>query len=298
MAAEAPPVRAALLLLLLTAPGCMLRSALMRVDPPPGELEVSDVSYWHGDDWDDAKHRLDLYVPAGPGPHPVLVFVHGGGWRFGDRQQILSSYVKIGRRLAASGVLAVVISYRLSPHYKHPAQVRDVARAVGWTLQRIGDFGGDPDRVYVMGHSAGAHLATLIACDPKWLAEVGASPSQLKGVIGVSGPYDIEHLGKSTLFGGVTMVIPTFGSDHAVWRDAMPENHLGGHPPPFLIAWADGDPELIRRDARIFTGALEQRHLKFETFQTTFDDHFSIIGNFGAPGDDLAKRVLQFIGKN
>ncbi len=285
-----------LAMVLTTASGCILRSAVQAVDLPAGGLEVRDVAYWHGEGWDDEKHRLDLYVPPGPGPHPVLVFVHGGGWRFGDRQQILSSYVKLGRRLAANGVMGVVISYRLSPRFKHPAQIRDVARAIGWTLSRAADFGGDPNRVYVMGHSAGAQLVALAATDPRWLAEVSASPSQLKGVIGVSGPYDVEHLGRSTLFGGLSMVIPTFGSSPAVWRDAMPANHLAASaPPPFLIAWADGDPELLRRDARVFVEELEQHHQKVETFQTTFDDHFSIITDFAAPGNALGERVLRFM---
>lgn len=276
--------------------GCILRSAVQTVELPKGGLEVRDVAYWRGDDYDDEKHRLDLYVPPGPGPHPVLIFVHGGGWRFGDRQQILSSYVKLGRRLAANGVMAVVISYRLAPGFKHPAQVRDVARAVGWTLNRAADFGGDPERVYAMGHSAGAHLVALVGCDPRWLAEVGASPAQLKGIIGVSGPYDLEHLGHSTLFGGLSMVIPAFGSDAGVWRDAMPENHLkDATPPPFFVAWADADPEILRRDGRRFAEALQRRHLKVETFESSWDDHFSIITDFAAPGNALGEHVLRFM---
>ena len=88
--------------------GCMLRASVQTVDVCEGGREVRDVAYWDGAGFDDEKHRLDLYVPAGSGPHPVVVFVHGGGWHLGDRQQIGGSYIKLGRRLAAQGVLAIV----------------------------------------------------------------------------------------------------------------------------------------------------------------------------------------------
>ena len=275
--------------------GCMLRASVQTVDLAPGSRELRDLSYGQGPD-SHAKQKLDAYVPAGEGPHPVVVYVHGGGWRLGDRQQLGGSYIKLGRRLAANGVLALVISYRLAPEFKHPAQVQDVARALAWALTHAAEYGGDPQRVFAMGHSAGAHLVALAACDPRWLAEVEASPAQLKGVIGVSGPYDVERLGKSTMFGGLPMVIPAFGADARVWRDAMPQNHLKAQgTPPFLIAWADGDPELLRRDGQAFAAALERARRPVAVFESTFDDHFSVITDFGSDANPLAARVLRFI---
>lgn len=277
--------------------GCALRASVHTVDLSEGARELRDLAYAAGDDFHE-KQRLDLYVPAGPGPHPMLVFVHGGGWRLGDRQQLGNSYIKLGRRLAAQGVLTAVISYRLAPQFKHPAQVRDVSKALAWSIAHAAEYGGDPLQVFAMGHSAGAHLVALAACDPRWLAEAGASPAQLKGVIGVSGPYDIEHLGRATLFGGLPMVIPAFGSDTHVWRDAMPARHLkDGSTPPFLVAWADGDPELLRRDARVFTQALQRAHRPVSTFQSTFDDHLSVITDFGEDANPLAAQVLKFINR-
>ncbi|MBS1149151.1 MAG: hypothetical protein H6Q89_849 [Myxococcaceae bacterium] len=274
----------------------MLRASVQTVDVCEGGREIRDVAYWSGADFDGEKHRLDLYLPAGSGPHPVLVFVHGGGWRLGDRQQLGGSYIKLGRRLAAQGVLTIVISYRLAPRFKHPAQVRDVSRALAWAMEHAPEYGGDPRRLFAMGHSAGAHLVALAATDPRWLAELNRSPAQLKGVIGVSGPYDVEHLGRSTLFGGLPMVIPAFGADASVWRDAVPANHLEhGTPPPFLIAWADADPELLRRDGVRFADALKQAHLEVTTFESPFDDHFSVITDFGGASNPLAEQVLKFI---
>jgi acetyl esterase/lipase len=200
----------------LALSACALRASLIRVDLPEGGREVHDVAYWQGDDFDAEKHKLDIYAPPGAGPHPVVVFVHGGSWRFGDRQQALASYVKLGRRLAKRDVVAVVISYRLAPGFKHPSQVRDVARALAWTMAHASEYGGDPDAIFAMGHSAGAQLVALAGTDARWLEEAGGSPAQLKGVIGISGPYDVAHLGRSAA-GALTMVIAAFGDDAAVW---------------------------------------------------------------------------------
>lgn len=108
--------------------GCVLRSAVH--DDPKAAREVINVAYYTGPDADQAKHRLNLFVPEAPGPRPVVVFVHGGGWIFGDRNIAFDQYTKVGRRLAQRGYLAAIISYRLAPTHKHPAQIEDVARAV------------------------------------------------------------------------------------------------------------------------------------------------------------------------
>ncbi|MBL8956069.1 MAG: alpha/beta hydrolase [Myxococcaceae bacterium] len=284
-----------LLVAALLCSSCAMRAWSRPNTLAEGCHETRDLAYWEGDEFDDAKHRLDVYTPKGEGPHPVVVFVHGGGWVVGDRRQPGENYVQLGRRLASQGILAMVISYRLAPWSQHPAQIRDTSRALAWALQHAPEHGGDPSAVYAMGHSAGAHLVALAACDPKWLREWGASPSQLAGVIGISGPYDVEHLGNSLLLGG-PLVIPTFGRDKSVWRDVMPARHLkDAKPPPFFIAWADGDPEILRRDGRRFVEALEAAHVPVKTYETTFDDHLSIITDFADDQNGLGEQVAQFV---
>jgi acetyl esterase/lipase len=276
--------------------GCAMRAWFRPIELSEGAREVKDLAYWQGEDFDEQKHRLDVYAPKGPGPHPVVVFVHGGGWWFGDRQQIGGNYQVLGRRLANQGVVAMMISYRLAPKVKHPSQVRDVSRALSWALQHAAEYGGDPSSVFAMGHSAGAHLVALAACDPKWMREAGASPSQLAGAITVSGPYDVEHLGRSLFIGGLPMVIPAFGSDRKVWHDAMPLTHLReGTPPPFLVAWADGDPEILRRDGARFAEALQQSHVPVQTYESTFDDHLSIVSDFADTENGLGRQVIEFM---
>jgi acetyl esterase/lipase len=288
-----------LLLLLALSSSCAFRSWVRPSRLPEGGLEARDLKYWEGEGFDDQKHRLDVYAPKGPGPYPVVVFIHGGGWILGDRQQPGGNYVQLGRRLANQGVVAVIASYRLAWTAKHPAQVQDVARALSWTMRHAAEYGGDPSSIFAMGHSAGAHLVALVACDPRWLREQGSSPSQLAGVIAVSGPYDVNHFGRSLFIGGFPMVIPTFGSDRSKWADAMPATHLrDGHPPPFLVAWADGDPELLRRDGPLFARQLEEAHVPVETFEAPFDDHLSVITDFADEGNALGNKALGFIAQH
>ncbi len=279
----------------LMASGCVVASALRQVPPSAAVRETPDLAYYSGEGYDDAKHRLDVYAPAQAEPHgaPAVVFVHGGGWIFGDRS-FGGAYQKLGRRLAAQGVVTAVVSYRLAPRHKHPEAIRDVARAVAWSLRELPRFGADPARVFVMGHSAGAHLAALVACDARWLEEQGASPRQLAGVIGISGPYDIRRFGGSALVAGVPMVIPSFGRDRKVWRDASPASHLEGHPPPFLIAVADGDPGILHRHADAFAQALTRAGVPVTRAESSFKDHFTVIMDLGEPGE-LTQATLRFL---
>jgi acetyl esterase/lipase len=147
-----------------------------------------------------------------------------------------------------------------------------------------------------MGHSAGAHLVSLAATDPRWLAEAGTEPSQLAGVIALSGPYDVERLGHSTLVGGVPMVIPAFGPDRAVWREVMPYSHLKNAAPiPFLVAAGDGDPEFLRRDAKHLAEALKAAGFPVALREAPFDDHFSIIMDLAEDGNALGGWIEQFV---
>jgi acetyl esterase/lipase len=132
--------------------------------------------------------QLDVYRPAGPvaEPRPVIVFVHGGAWQYGTRRQ----YAFVGHTLAGEGYVAVLPDYRKYPAVRFPAFVDDVAAAVAWTAENIAVHGGDPGRVFLMGHSAGAHMAMLTVLDPAYLAAAGVGADVVRGVIGLAGPYD------------------------------------------------------------------------------------------------------------
>ena len=135
------------------------------------------------------RQRLDIYQPSSPAPaagHPVVVFFYGGSWNQGER----ADYRFVGEALAARGVLTLVADYRLYPEVRYPDFLSDCAQALAWGLQQAPRLGGDARRVYVMGHSAGAYNAAMLALDPSLLAATGHSPQALAGFIGLAGPYD------------------------------------------------------------------------------------------------------------
>ncbi len=135
------------------------------------------------------RQRLDVYRPTSTAPAagwPVVVFFYGGTWTSGER----GDYLFLGQALASRGVLALVADYRLYPEVRYPEFVQDSALAVAFGLEHATRLGGDPRRVFVMGHSAGGYNAAMVALDPRWLAAAGHAPRELAGWIGLAGPYD------------------------------------------------------------------------------------------------------------
>jgi acetyl esterase/lipase len=140
----------------------------------------------------DPRQRLDVYVPrsAALEPRPVVVFWHGGRWREGDK----ADYRFVGAALAESGYVVMVPNYRHYPQVKMPGFMHDAALAALWASTHANEFGGAPARLYLMGHSAGAHLAALVTLDPRYFAAAGQAAPHIAGVIGLSGPYDFLPL--------------------------------------------------------------------------------------------------------
>ena len=140
------------------------------------------------------RHRLDVYAPVTAAPAagwPVVVFFYGGSWTRGER----ADYRFVGEALAAQGVLTLVADYRLYPEARYPAFLDDSARALAWGLEHARGLGGDPKRVFVMGHSAGGYNAAMLALDPRWLGATGHAPAELAGWIGLAGAYEFLPLG-------------------------------------------------------------------------------------------------------
>lgn len=178
----------------------------------------------------EPRQRLDIYVPDAPpkDSRAVIVFIHGGSWNSGSKDQ----YRFVGSSLAERGFIAVLPSYRLNPAVRFPDFVADAAAAVAWTLRNIASYGGDPRRVFVMGHSAGAHIALLLTLDRRYLAAVSASPDDLRGVIGLSGPYDFKI--DSDLLRSV------FGSAPDM-QQTQPVYFARGDAPPMLLIHGTDD---------------------------------------------------------
>jgi acetyl esterase/lipase len=185
----------------------------------------------------DAEHglSLDVYEPADAANAPVVVFFYGGSWQRGQRAQ----YAFVGRRLAEHGVLAVVADYRTFPRAKFPDFMRDAAHAVAWARAHAGDYGGDPRRLFVAGHSAGAQIAALLGTDAGYLREAGVPIADIAGVIGLSGPYDFDITGQYR---------PIFDPPSQYPR-AQAVNFVDGDEPPFLLIHGDRDRVVESRDS-------------------------------------------------
>jgi acetyl esterase/lipase len=180
----------------------------------------------------DATHdlQLDVYRPEMASANaPVVVFFYGGSWRNGAR----ADYRFVGRALAKQGVLVFVPDYRKAPDHPFPAFMHDAASAVAWARAHAAGYGGDPQRVFLMGHSAGAQIAALLATDGRYLAAHDLRPRDLSGVIGLAGPYDFLPLTDP-------LVKQALGPASG-WKDTQPINFVDGDEPPFLLLQGDAD---------------------------------------------------------
>ena len=218
------------------------------------------IAYTDGAAADADKHKLDLYLPRGKKNFPVLVFVHGGSWRTGDR----SLYKALGDRLARSGIGAAIPSYRLMPQNPHPAQIEDVAAAFAWVVRNIAARGGDPSRIYLSGHSSGAHLAALLALDEKYLKKFDLDRKAIRSVIAMSGVYDVSKL-------DTFVVAPDKGDKH----DASPIAHAHSGAPHFLITYCQWDYFGLPKQARDFTLALKRNFVPAELLYVPGENHIS-----------------------
>ena len=163
---------------------CSPATALNALAPARTHTLTGPVPYGSG-----PRQVLDVYRPTMPAPRggwPVVVFFYGGSWNSGQR----GDYAFVGEALASRGIVALVADYRLYPQVRFPDFLRDCATALAWGLANAGELGGNPKRVYVMGHSAGAYNAAMLALDARWLAPTGHAPRELAGFIGLAGPYD------------------------------------------------------------------------------------------------------------
>lgn len=180
----------------------------------------------------EPRQLLDVYHPktqAGASPAPMVVFFYGGSWSSGER----ADYRFVGEALASRGIVAVIADYRLSPAFRYPVFLQDSARALRWALEHAAEQGADPSRVFVMGHSAGAYNAAMLALDPRWLAAEGLKPSRLAGWIGLAGPYDFLPIGDPQ-----TQVAFNWPATPA---DSQPLAHASSASPPALLLAARED---------------------------------------------------------
>lgn len=229
--------------------------------------ERLDVGYVQGED--AGLRTLSVFLPERIEGAPVLVFFHGGGWRTGDKEDLY----ELGRRWAAGGVVVVVPNYRLAPASLYPAHVRDAAAATAWAARQLGDWGADPRCLFLGGHSAGAHLAAVLATDETAWGE--SERPEVAGVVAVSGVFRI-----APQEGGATraFIASVFGEDEAVWKAASPIERLksldpASGLPPFALVWSSGEDPLAVRESVEFARGLRETRREVRTVEVPSEDH-------------------------
>jgi acetyl esterase/lipase len=235
------------------------------VPKDPGVQRIAGLAYGT-----DARQAMDLYRPAHPETTalPVIVFIYGGSWNSGDRQ----GYEFVGRALAARGFLVAIPDYRLVPQVHYPAFLQDNAAAVRWIAAHAADYGGAPGRVVLVGHSAGAYNAAMVAMDPRWL---GADRAVVRGFVGLAGPYDFAPFVDKTVldtFAGVT--------DQA---STQPAFHASATTPPALLATGDRDTVVWPRNSDALARALIAKGVHVERKTYARVGHAGLITAFAPP---------------
>lgn len=245
---------------------------------------IRDLDYIDDAVYADKKDRLDLFIPEGEGPFPVVVFVHGGGLLRGDK----SGSEHIGHAFAAHGFLVANVNHRLSPGVSHPTHIQDFAASVAWVKRNIAKHGGDPDAVFIIGHSAGAYLVGLLATDSRYLNAHGLDLSDLAGAIPISGFFHVERLAPGR-------PKSVWGESEETWIDASPARHVSKDAPPLLALYADGDVPERRKESEDFASELRDAgQTAASTKQIDNRTHITIWSRI-APDDPTVKAAVAFM---
>ena len=239
----------------------------------------------------DVRQKLDVYVPKaaveGAAPvaasaHPVVIFWYGGSWERGSK----SDYRFVGAALADHGYITVLPDYRLYPDVKFPDFLDDAAHAVAWVQQHAQEFGGDPHRIVLMGHSAGAHTAAYLALNHEFLAKRGANPDWIAGLVGLSGPY---VLAPNTRTLNRIFAAPWGESD---WQ---PLRFVDAQAPPTFLAHGLDDNLVSVAQTEKLRDALEAKGVRVETELYPDTGHAATIAGFSKAARGSAPTLDQAV---
>lgn len=214
----------------------------------------------------EPRQRIDVYAPTATGAaRPIIVFIYGGSWNSGAKDD----YEFMGTALAAQGFAVALPDYRLVPSVRFPSFVEDCAAAVRWTRDHAHEFGGDPDRIVLMGHSAGAYNAMMLALDPHYLRDAGVDARAIRGAIGLAGPYDFVPF-------DVESTINAFGqaSDPQL---TQPIHFARADAPPLYLLWGEKDTTVRRRSIDGLERAMQAAGGRVETKLYANLDHVGIM---------------------
>lgn len=249
------------------------------------------------------RHVLDIYTPEEPAAKslPVIFWIHGGGWQVGDKSDVALK----PKVLTERGFVYVSTNYRLLPEVKMEELIGDVAKSLGWVHKNIAKYGGDPKRIFVGGHSAGAQLAALICIDDRYLKKEGVSFDVLKGCVPVDGDtYDIPKIimtaeFRQTLYGGKMFTFghrQKFGNDPEKHVDFSAVTHVAKDKgiPPFLILYFPGNPN-TRAQARRLESVLKAAEIPVKAYGKRDSNHSRLNNDLGKPDDPATQEFYEFL---
>lgn len=271
----------------MIAAGCASFDFFVANAPVPfgSFARANDLGYGH-----DPRQRLDVYSPKHADHLPVVVFFYGGSWTMGRKAQ----YAFVGAALAERGYVAVVPDYRLYPQVRFPLFDEDGAEAVAWVERHAREYGGDPACIVLMGHSAGAHTAALLALNDGYLERAGANPRSIVGLVGLSGPYALE---------------PDTPTLHAIFTspytmdDWQPVRFASPHSPPALLLHGAADTVVYvthterLRDALLSHGVQVETHLYPNRGHADTIASFAVAARWRTPALEQTVSFLNRIAK-
>jgi acetyl esterase/lipase len=248
------------------------------------------------------RQVLDVYSPPGAKNLPVVFWIHGGGWQTGDKKDVQLK----PQAFTDKGFVFVSTNYRLLPSVDMGTIIRDIAKSVRWVHEHIAEYGGDPKRLFVMGHSAGAQLAALICIDDRYLKAEGVSLAVIKGCVPVDGDtYDVPAIIEVAETRWRTHALPPakfghrekFGNDPAKHKDFSAVTHVAKDKgiPPFLILHVAGHPDVTAQAQRL-GNVLKEAGIPVTVFGARETTHTKINADLGKPDDPATKALFEFLG--
>jgi acetyl esterase/lipase len=267
--------------LLLALSGCTGPAVLNSLTPTRGYDVASNLLY------DPSLNlRLDIYAPKGVQNAPVVIFFFGGRWTEGNKDE----YRFVGESLASRGFIGVVADYRLYPAVRFPAFVDDAARAVAWVRSNVATYGGSADKLFVMGHSSGAHIAAMLALKEEYLQRAGGSRTWLRGMIGLAGPYDFMPITDPTLR-------DVFAPPEK-FEQSQPILYVEGDNPPLLLLHGEDDENVWVKNTRNLAAAVKKAGGPIETVIYPKMSHRMILASLSKPlrgQTDVIEHVSEFV---
>lgn len=268
-------------LLGLALGGCTGAQVLTALTPATAVQLHANLAYGS-----DPRQQIDLYQPMGrQGPRPVLIFVHGGAWEFGER----ADYGFVGKSFAEAGFLTAIISYRLAPQHVYPAFVEDTADAIGWVGRHAADYQGDSGQLVVMGHSAGAFNAVAAVDDPRYWTRTGLGARQVRAVIGLAGPYSYNHRTDPS-----RVAFPAESTPDQV----MADRHIRADAPPHLLMTGGRDTRINPANLTRMVSALQAKRIPVTVVNLPRANHAGLVATLSPVASivgDTRQQILHWL---